>query len=83
MPATTSRPPRLQLDAADRGNRPTLAAQVAGGVENGVVPDLYDNRGYLTAGLSLEVPIFTGKRVMGERMEAGAGSVPHRRESAS
>ncbi len=64
---------RLQLDAADRGNRPTLAAQVAGGVENGVVPNLYDNRGYLTAGLSLEVPIFTGKRVMGERMEAGAG----------
>jgi len=64
---------RLRLDAADRGNRPTLAAQVAGGVENGVVPNLYDNRGYLNAGVSLEVPIFTGKRVMGERMEAGAG----------
>jgi outer membrane protein TolC len=64
---------RLQLDAADRGNRPTLAAQVAGGLENGVVPNLYDNRGYLTAGVSLEVPIFTGKRIMGERMEAGAG----------
>ena len=64
---------RLRLDAADRGNRPTLAAQVAGGVEDGVVPNLYDNRGYLTAGVSLEVPIFTGKRVRGERMEAGAG----------
>jgi outer membrane protein TolC len=64
---------RLRLDAADRGNRPTLAAQVAGGVENGVVPNLYDNRGYLNAGVSLEVPIFTGQRVMGERMEAGAG----------
>jgi len=50
---------RLRLDAAD--------------VENGVVPNLYDNRGYVTAGLSLEVPIFTGRRVLGDRMEADAG----------
>jgi outer membrane protein len=64
---------RLQLDAADRGNRPTLDAQVSGGVENGIMPSLYDNKGYVAAGLSLEVPILTGKRVMGERMEAGAG----------
>jgi outer membrane protein len=64
---------RLQLDAADRGNRPTLAAQVTGGLENGVVPNLYDNKGYLVAGLSLEVPIFTGRRVTGDRMEADAG----------
>lgn len=64
---------RLRLDAADRGNRPTLDAQVTGGVENGVVPNLYDNRGYLTAGLALEVPIFTGRRVLGDRMEADAG----------
>jgi len=42
-------------------------------VENGVVPNLYDNRGYVTAGLSLEVPIFTGRRVLGDRMEADAG----------
>jgi outer membrane protein len=64
---------RLRLDAADRGNRPKLDAQVTGGVENGVVPNLYDNRGYVTAGLSLEVPIFTGRRVLGDRMEADAG----------
>jgi outer membrane protein TolC len=64
---------RLQLDAADRGNRPTLAAQVTGGVANGFVPSLYDNRGFVTAGLSVDVPIFTGKRITGERMEAGAG----------
>ena len=63
----------LSLDAADRGNRPTLAAQVTGGLEDGVVPNLYDNRGYVTAGLSLDVPIFTGKRVTGERIEADAG----------
>ena len=64
---------RLRLDSADRGNRPTLAAQVSGGVENGVVPALYDNKGYLSAGVALDVPIFTGKRVLGERLEAGAG----------
>jgi outer membrane protein TolC len=64
---------RLRLDAADRGNRPTLDAQVTGGVENGVVPDLYDNKGYVTAGLSLQVPIFTGRRILGDRLEAGAG----------
>jgi outer membrane protein len=64
---------RLRLDAADRGNRPSLDAQVTGGVENGVVPDLYDNKGYVIAGLSLQVPIFTGRRIQGDRMEAGAG----------
>jgi outer membrane protein TolC len=63
----------LKLDAADRGGRPTLDAQVSAGLENGVVPSLYDNRGYVTAGLALEVPIFTGKRVTGDRLEAGAG----------
>ncbi len=64
---------RLKEDAADRGNRPTLSAQVTGGVEDGVVPNLYDNRGYVTAGLSLDVPIFTGQRVTGDRLEAQAG----------
>ena len=64
---------RLRLDAADRGDRPTLDAQVSGGLQNGVVPNLYDNRGYVTAGVTLEVPIFTGKRITGDRLEAGAG----------
>jgi outer membrane protein len=64
---------RLKHDAADLGSRPTLAAQVTGGLEDGVVPNLYDNRGYVTAGLSLDVPIFTGKRLTGDRMEADAG----------
>jgi outer membrane protein TolC len=64
---------RLQLDAASRGNRPTLDAQVTGGLEDGVVPSLYDNKGYVSAGLSVEVPIFTGRRITGERMEADAG----------
>jgi outer membrane protein TolC len=64
---------RLQLDAAERGNRPTLAAQVSGGLEDGVLPELYDNKGYVTAGVSLQVPIFTGKRVTGDRLVAQAG----------
>ncbi len=64
---------RLKQDAADRGDRPTLAAQVTGGVENGVIPNLYDNKGYVTAGLSLDVPILTGRRLTGDRMEADAG----------
>jgi len=63
----------LKLDAADRGNRPTLAAQVTGGVEDAVVPDLYDNKGYIVAGITLNVPIFTGRRITGDRMEADAG----------
>jgi len=64
---------RLKQDAANRGDRPTLAALVTGGVEDGVVPNLYDNRGYLAAGVSLDVPIFTGKRLTGDRLEANAG----------
>jgi outer membrane protein len=63
---------RLQLDAASKGNNPTLDAQVAGGMEDGVAPRLYDNKSYVAAGLSLNVPIFTGRRVEGDRMEASA-----------
>ncbi|HXN35920.1 MAG TPA: TolC family protein [Opitutaceae bacterium] len=64
---------QLRLDAARRGDRPTLSAQVTGGVEDSVVPNLYDNKGYFVAGLSLQVPIFTGNRLAGDRIEAGAG----------
>ncbi len=64
---------QLRLDAAKRGDRPTLEAQVTGGVQDGFVPNLYDNKGYVAAGLSLQVPIFTGKRLTGDRIEAQAG----------
>jgi outer membrane protein len=63
----------LSLDAADRGDRPSLSAMVTGGVQDAFVPDLYDNKGFVTAGLALDVPIFTGRRVTGDRMAAGAG----------
>ncbi len=61
-----------RVDAADRENRPVLAAQATGGVQNGDLPALYANKGYLTAGVSVSVPIFTGNRIAGRRIEAQA-----------
>jgi outer membrane protein TolC len=63
---------RLQLDAADRGNRPSLTAQLTGGLENGQLPSLYDHKGYVLAAVDLQVPIFTGRRVTGDRVAAKA-----------
>ncbi len=63
---------RLKLDAADAADRPTLAADVAGGLHDNTLPNLYDNKGYVAAGLSVSVPIFTGRRTDGERREARA-----------
>ncbi len=63
----------LKRDAAQAEDRPSLSAQVTGGVEDGVIPGLYDNKGYVIAGLSMQVPIFTGKRTTGDRLEADAG----------
>ncbi len=63
---------RFKLDAADATNRPTLAADVSGGMHDGTLPALYDNKGYVAAGLSVSMPIFTGRRIDGERREARA-----------
>jgi outer membrane protein len=68
----TAETSRRQLGVADRADRPTLAAQVAGGVEDAQLPALYDNRGYMTGGVSLSVPLFTGGRTTGERITARA-----------
>jgi outer membrane protein len=61
-----------RLDAANRENRPILAARAAAGVQDGDLPAMYTNKEYVTAGLSVSVPIFTGHRVDGERAEARA-----------
>ena len=61
-----------KLDAANRENRPTLAANAAAGVEDGQLPEMYSNKGYVVAGLSVSVPIFTGQRITGQRIEARA-----------
>jgi outer membrane protein TolC len=63
----------LQLDIAAKANRPVLAAQAAGGVQDGQLPNLYDNRGYIDAGVSVSVPLFTGRRITGQKAEARAG----------
>jgi outer membrane protein TolC len=61
-----------RLDAANRENRPTLAANAAAGVEDGQLPEMYGNKGYVAAGVSVSVPIFTGQRITGQRIEARA-----------
>lgn len=60
----------LKLDAANRENRPVVAAQAVAGMENGMLPAMYDNKGYVSAELSVSVPIFTGRRIAGERLAA-------------
>jgi len=62
------------LDAANAENRPVLAARAAGGVQDGDLPAMYDNKGYLTAGLTVSVPLFTGRRIDGEKVEARANA---------
>jgi outer membrane protein TolC len=63
---------QLRLTAADRADRPVVAAQATGGVANGYLPDMYDKKGYVTAGVSVSIPILTGGRTAGERAEARA-----------
>jgi outer membrane protein len=63
---------QLALDAADRENRPVLAAEATGGVQNGDLPALYANKGYFAGTLSVSVPLFTGKRITGDRIAAQA-----------
>ncbi|MGH7995365.1 MAG: TolC family protein [Opitutaceae bacterium] len=62
----------LRLEAARREDRPTLSALAEGGVENGQLPALYANRGYFTGGVGVSVPLFTGRRIAGDRREARA-----------
>jgi outer membrane protein TolC len=61
-----------RIDAADRVDRPVVAAQASGGVEDGTLPDLYDNRGYVAANVGVSVPLFTGHRSEGLQVEARA-----------
>jgi outer membrane protein TolC len=60
----------LKLDVANREARPVVSAQAVAGMEDGMLPAMYDNKGYVSAGLSVSVPIFTGRRIAGERVAA-------------
>jgi outer membrane protein TolC len=68
----SERSSQLALAAADRENRPVLAAQATGGLQDGDLPAMYANKGYVAAGLSVSVPLFTGRRITGERISARA-----------
>jgi outer membrane protein TolC len=61
-----------RLDAADRTRRPTLSAQATGGVDDGNLPNLYDNKGYLVAGVSMSVPGGASRHPLGPGAGAGA-----------
>jgi outer membrane protein TolC len=61
-----------RLDEADRERRPVLAATAAGGVQDAQLPSMYSNKGYVDAGVNVSVPLFTGNRIEGRRMEARA-----------
>jgi outer membrane protein TolC len=68
----SERTAQLALDAANGESRPNLSAQASGGVQNGDLPAMYANKGYVTAGVSVSVPLFTGKRITGDRIAAQA-----------
>jgi len=68
----SARTAQLALDAANRENRPVLSAEASGGVQNGDLPVMYANKSYVAAGLSVSVPLFTGKRITGDRITAQA-----------
>ncbi len=61
-----------QLSAADRGDRPTVNATLAAGARDGYAPSLNAAKAYVDAGLALNVPLFTGHRIEGEKREAHA-----------
>jgi outer membrane protein len=61
-----------QIDVADRVDRPVLAASASGGVEDNLLPNLYDNKGYVNANVGVSVPLFTGHRSDGQQVEARA-----------
>jgi outer membrane protein TolC len=60
------------LDAVDRGDRPTVNAALGAGTRDGYAPSLNAAKAYAAATVALDVPIFTGHRVEGERREARA-----------
>jgi len=60
------------LAAADRADRPTINAAIGGGTRDGYAPSLNAAKAYIDAGVALNVPIFTGHRIEGEKREARA-----------
>ena len=61
---------RAKLEAAERDNRPTIAAHASGILADNSLPVLYTNRGYVSAGVSVSVPLWTSGRTEGDRLTA-------------
>ncbi len=61
---------KARLLAANRTSRPTLRASASGVLEDGNLPNLYDNHGFVTANVNLSVPIFTSGRIDADKLAA-------------
>lgn len=63
---------QIQRSIASKGDLPTLSAQAAYGIKNGYPMDVEELRGNFYGAVELQVPIFTGFKVSGEKQEAEA-----------
>lgn len=54
------------------GNRPAVSLELSGGAKNGYVPDLNQMKANFTAGMSVELPIYNGRRTRVQVQEAEA-----------
>ncbi|NTW49430.1 MAG: TolC family protein [Chlorobiales bacterium] len=63
---------RIQRSIASKGDLPTLSGRVAYGIKNGYPMDVEELRWNFLGAVELDVPIFTGFKVSGEKQEAEA-----------
>ena len=62
----------LKVDVVNKKDRPVIAASGAAGLEDAQMPNLYSNHTYFAGAVSVSVPLFTGRRTEGEKIEARA-----------
>lgn len=63
---------KLHRSLAMKGGVPVVTGLLSWGVTNGYQPDINDRRKNVTAGLHLEIPLFTGFRTSAEQQESTA-----------
>jgi len=63
---------KLHRSLAMKGGAPVVTGLLSWGVTNGYQPDINDRRKNVTAGLHLEIPLFTGFRTSAEQQESTA-----------
>ncbi len=52
----------LRIQMASLGNKPSLSAIATAGFKNGYIPDLNQPKANYTAGLSIKIPVFNGRK---------------------